>query len=298
MRVLTFNLQFKTMKKIFFLATIVFLTFCSNSFGQDTPPQKNVKLTAAEVLSRHLASIGTPEAIAKTKSRVMVGNVRLTPLRGFIGNHLTGPAQMASADGNLLLAMILNSKDYPHEKMAFNGKDITVGKMPGGERTPLGEFLKSNDNVVKQGILGGTLSSGWVLLDLDAKKGKVEYAGQETFDNRKLHKLKYSSPKTGTLRINLYFDAETYRHVLSEYQYTVARSITSNPTESVRLREKRYTLVEQFTDFVQVEGLTLPQTYTLKLTNEEEEVMSLEWVIKVSQFYFKETLGSEVFKVS
>jgi hypothetical protein len=285
------------MKKIIILTIIVF-TFCINNFGQAAQPQKNEKLTAEELLTRHLASIGTPEAIAKIKSRAMAGNGRLTPLRGFVGKTLTGPVQFASVDDNLLFVMVLNSNEYPYEKVAFNGKDITVGKMPSGNRTPLGEFLKSNSNIIKQGIFGGTLSAGWTLLNFDPKNEKIEYAGLETISNRKLHKVKYASSKSGALNVNLYFEADTFRHVLSEYQYRISPAITSNQLESSRLKEKRYTLVEQFSDFVQAEGLTLPQTYVLNLTTEEDSVTTLEWAVKFSQFYFKETLSPDLFKVS
>jgi hypothetical protein len=291
------SLHFKTMKKIITLTIIVF-TFCAYSFGQTATPQKNKKLTAAEILTKHLASIGTPEAIAKTKSRVMVGSGRLTPLRGFFGKTMTGPVQFASVDDSLLFVMILNSNEYPYEKVAFNGKDITVGKMPSGNRTPLGEFLKSTSNIIKQGIFGGTLSSGWALLNFDSKNAKLEYAGLENFNNSKLHKLKFSSSKTGALKINLYFETDTYRHVLSEYQYTLSPTITSDPRQSSRLKEKRFTLIEQFSDFSQVEDVTFPQTYILNLTNDEDHVRALEWAVKFSQFYFKETLSADLFKVS
>jgi hypothetical protein len=292
-----FRLHFKTMKKIIILTIIVF-TFCINSFGQAAQPQKNEKLTAQEVLTGHLASIGTPEAIAKIKSRAMAGNGRLTPLRGFFGKTLTGPVQFASVDDKLLFVMMLNSNEYPYEKFAYNGKDITVGKMPSGDRTPLGEFLKSASNIIKQGIFGGTLSARWDLLNFDPKNAKLEYAGLENSNNRKLHKVKYSSSKTGMLKVNLYFEADTFRHVLSEYQYRLSPAITSNSLESSQLKEKRYTLVEQFSDFVQVEGVTLPQSYVLNLTNEEDSVTALEWAVKFSQFYFKETLSPDLFKVS
>ena len=170
--------------------------------------------------------------------------------------------------------------------------------MPSGNRTLLGEFLKSTSNIIKQGIFGGTLSAGWTLLNFDPKNEKIEYAGLETISNRKLHKVKYSSSRSGALNINLYFEADTFRHVLSEYQYRISPAITGDQLESSRLKEKRYTLVEQFSDFVQAEGVTLPQSYVLNLTNEEDSITTLEWAVKFSQFYFKETLSPDLFKVS
>src|SRR4051812_25836491 len=76
------------------------------------------KMTAEEIINKHLASIGTPEARAAAKSRILVGQGMLSSKQGYNG-QIAGPAQLASGDGKFLLAIIFNSNDYPSEKLAF-----------------------------------------------------------------------------------------------------------------------------------------------------------------------------------
>ena len=66
------------MKKVF--AILLFaIAFTSSSFAQKE------KLTAADVIAKHLASIGTPEALKAAKSRVLVGQGALTSQLGYAG---------------------------------------------------------------------------------------------------------------------------------------------------------------------------------------------------------------------
>jgi len=193
--------------------------------------------------------------------------------------------------------MIFNSNNYPYEKGAYDGENISVG-LPLGNRSLLGDFLKSHSTVFKQGLFGGVLSSAWLLLNGNSKEGEFEYSGLEKINDRQMHKLKYAPAKGGTLRINLYFDAETFRHVMSEYQYVVSPKIGPSRTANAGQREQRYTLVEKFSDFAIAGQLRMPQTYEIDLTVYTGATQSLQWVMKFSQFYFNEPLSVEAFKVS
>ena len=88
------------------LAAFFPLVFLSSfSFAQG-------KMTADELVKRHLASIGTPEAIAAAKTRILVGQGVLTSKLGYNG-RLVGPAQFVSSDDKTLLAIVFNSNEYP-----------------------------------------------------------------------------------------------------------------------------------------------------------------------------------------
>ena len=288
------------MKNLLYLI-IIALAFCQAGFGQtETEASKTQKkednMTPERLVSSHLASIGSTAVLASVKSRVMVGNARLTSKLGYSG-QVTGPVQFASDGEKVLFAMIFNSNDYPYEKGAYDGEDITVGR-PNGNRTPLGDFLKSQGVIFKEGLIGGVLSSAWSLVNLDTKKSKLEYAGTEKINDRQLHKLKYIANKGGDLKITLYFEADTYRHVLSKYEYSIAPrlgTITTNASQ----KPSYYTMVEQFSDFKTADKLTLPQGYSINVTIQTESgTNSLEWTMKFSEFYFNETLDAAVFKVS
>lgn len=281
---------------------ILFFMFVGSNFGQaekesDKTQKGSGKMTAEEVIRKHLASIGTSEALAEVKSRVMVGTGRLTSKIGYNG-QLSGPSQFASEGDKIVLAMIFNSNDYPYEKVGFDGENITIGR-PTVAKSRLGEFLKSQSSVIKQGLFGGVLSSAWPLLNVNAKKAKMEYGGITKRDGQEFHKLKYIPARGGSLKVVLYFDAETFRHMMSEYQYIVPIQMGANMTENSQAKPGYFTLIEQFSDFKTAGQLTLPFSYTINVSAQNrDETVELEWRMKIAQVYFNEPLESTAFKVS
>lgn len=280
---------------------IITLVFCQIGFGQtekeaNKTQKKEEKMTADKVLSGHLASIGSAADLAAVKSRVMVGSGKLNSRLGYSG-QLTGPAQFASDGDKILFAMVFNSNEYPYEKGAYDGEDVSIGR-PNGRRTPLGDFLKAQSGILKEGLLGGSLSSAWALLNFDSRKPKIEYDGTEKINERQFYKLKYYPRKGGDVKITLYFEADTFRHVLSKYEYNISPrlgTITTNASQ----KPSYYTMTEQFSDFSKVEKLTLPRTYSINVTIQTEAGSeSLDWIMKFSEFYFNEQLDAAVFKVS
>jgi hypothetical protein len=284
------------MKKILLLITITLLTFSFGFSQEGKDAKKAAKLTPEEIVTKHLASIGTPEDLASIKSRVMIGQGRLSLKLGGSG-ALTGPAQIASTGNMFLFAMIFSANNYPYEKIGYNGKDLTVG-IPDGQKTDLGKFLQSRNPILKEGLFGGVLSSAWPLLDTKAKKVKLEYGGTQKFGDKDYYKLKYTSG-VGDLKVSLYFDSENFRHVLTEYKYTVESNISRDMTEAARAKPNYYTLTEQFSDFKTAGKLTLPFSYKINLTiQEQESVSSTDWAIRLADVYYDEPLEAAVFKVS
>ena len=288
------------MQKVLLLLTTVLIA-CSLSFAQDNKDDKKstqpAKLTAEEIVAKHLASIGTPADIAAVKSRVLVGQGRLNMKSGGIG-ALSGPAQFASAGNMVLMAMIFNANNYPYEKMAFNGKDLTVG-FPNGQKTDLANFLRSRNPIVKEGLFGGVLSAAWPLLDVKGKKVKLDAAGITKFGDKNYYKLKYTSG-VGDLSVSLYFDSENFHHVLTEYKYSIQSTMTGISTDSSAQKPQYNTLTEQFGDFKTAGKLTLPFSYKINVTNTEEDstVISTDWSMNFANVYYDEPLDAAVFKVS
>jgi hypothetical protein len=288
------------MKKPLFFLAVILVSSVVISAQQDKKP---AKITADELIAKHIASIGSADVIAGIKSRVMVGETKFGSTLGstFI---LNGTGQIASQGDKVLFTMIFNSPLYPYEKAAFDGKEQTLG-LPNGKRTLLTEFLKSQDSILKDGLFTGALSTAWPLLDLKSRKSaKLEYAGTSKIDDRQCYKLKYSSGRSGNLKTTLYFDAETYRHVRTTYEYTIEPSIGRSSTDTrSSSRIERYSLREDFSDFKMAGKLILPSTYTINVTNELQIVSqpgtnSREWTFKVLQVYYDEPLEASVFRVS
>jgi len=141
---------------------------------------------------------------------------------------------MCVADGKKL-AIVLKYGDlnYPGEYFAYDGKDVSVGHISPGQRSPLADFLFRHKGIMKEGLLGGVFSIGWPLLNLKEKQVELEYR-ETTIDGRRLHEIEYR-PKDSLrdMKIKLYFDQETNRHVRTEYRVRV-RDDMSGRREAAR----------------------------------------------------------------
>lgn len=282
-----------------FLILFVFSTVAGA--GASNPPQK---MKLEEVVARHLASIGKPEDLAAAKTRIMTGqdNARLK-ISGTI-REVSGPAQFASDGEKVLFAMLFNSSNYPYEKVAYDGQKLTVAGLPTGGRPPLANFLMSQEVVVKHGLFGGVLSSAWPLINLDPEKAKLSYAGTDKINGRAVYELKYV-PRKGELKISLFFDAETFHHVRSEYQYTISARMGARPSSSVTgpatntgsQTLNRYKLTEDFSDFQTTGPLILPRMYKIQLVL-EAQAQTLDYTIEFSQIVFDQSIGPDKFNVS
>ena len=272
------------------MAALVFSVSSVHSSAAD-------KLTTQEVVSKHLASIGSTEDIAGARTRVATGatQARLRVTNSLV--ELSGPAQIASDGDKFLLAMVFSANNYPHEKASFDGENLIIGVLTQGGRSPLGNFLSSQPSLLKHGLIGGVLSSAWPLFNLERRDAKLSYAGMDKINGKPVHKLKYIPRNSGDLNINLYFDATTFQHVRSQYDYVVSARQGAIAETSISEHDSRYKLVEDFSDFQQTGKLILPHTYTIDLTVElPNRTQSLQWTINLQQFAFNEPIDPRVFK--
>src|SRR5215510_2890111 len=174
------------------------------------------KITPEELVAHHLESIGTEKARTAVTSRVIAGSSTVvfhTEPKG----QATGRAVMASEGVKNLIGMSFPSPVYPREQFGFNVNSFMAAFVVPGVRSSLGSFLMTHNLIFKQGLMGGTLSSAWPLLELSSRTPQLEYAGQKKIDNRSLHVLRYLARGGSDLQINIFLDAETYQHVRTEY---------------------------------------------------------------------------------
>jgi hypothetical protein len=168
-----------------------------------------------------------------------------------------------------------------------------------GVRSALGNFLMTHTQVFKQGLMSGTLSSAWPLLNLEARHPRLEYAGQKKVGDRSLHELKYLAHGGSDLQIGLFFDPETFQHVRTEYERVIPAPTGNRAYANVEEREIRYKMVEEFSDFKNESGLTLPHTYKIKLTVDSQGGTFLaDWTISLTHFTFNERIDPNSFSIS
>src|SRR5712671_5372493 len=188
------------------LLALVLLTFVlagpTSSSAQKIKPE--------DILAKHLEAIGP--AKARASARIIAGTSQVifrTPPPG----QAIGRAVFASDGLKSLVGMSFPSPVYPREELGFNGNSFIAAYVTPGIRSSLGGFLMTDDLIFKQGLMGGTLSSAWPSLDLNARGPQLEYAGTRKVGNRTLHELKYLPRAGSDLQIKLFFDRETFTHV-------------------------------------------------------------------------------------
>lgn len=278
----------RNMKYKFSLA----LVLCSLLFI--VPSASAQKLKAEEIISRHLDSIAAADKRATVTSLIASGEVRVE----FV-TQKNQPAQgrivLATEGPKMFFGMSLNASDYPLEKFIFDGSKSSVAMVRSGTRSVLGNFVQSNSVLISHGILSGTLGSSWALLNSDESKGKLSTSGGKKIDGRETYGLTYN-PKGGSdVRITLYFDKETFRHVRTEYKRTASASMGATIDESARQSESRLTVTEDFSDFKEFSGLMLPTKYKINYSVVGQNTTEVEWVAEISEFAVNQKLDPGTF---
>ncbi len=257
------------------------------------------KMKPEELVARHLESVGTAEARAAAGSRVVTGTVATTVRLGGSG-QAQGEARLVSDGPRSAFNMVFGLSDYPHERVAFDGKDVTTSQLNPGSRSRLGSFLYTYRGLVRQGILTGTLSAAWPLLDVTAGNPRITYAGTKKVDGRVIHELRFRPRKDSTdVQTSFFFEDGTFRHERTEYRLVMSASIGTRPEASVDQQETRYTLSEEFSDFRAENNLTLPHAYVLKYTFEgQASTFSQEWSFQLTQFVFGQPIDAREFNAT
>ncbi len=255
------------------------------------------KMTPEELVARHLESIGPAKARASVTTRIIAGK-SLVNFRTPPPGQASGRAVLASEGLKSLIGMSFPNPIYPGEQLGFNGKSFMAGYTTPGVRSSLGSFLMTHDLVFKQGLMGGTLSTAWPLLDLNGRNPQLEYAGLKKVDNRRLHELRYLARGGSDLEIVLFFEEETFRHVRTQYERVIAASIGTRSAIDAKEKETRYKMVEEFSDFKDEGGLNLPHSYKIKLIIDTGAGTFLaDWEITLTQFTFNESIDPNSFTI-
>jgi hypothetical protein len=147
-----------------------------------------------------------------------------------------------------------------------------VADMKPGVYSSLGQFVLSNNEIITDGLWGGTLSTAWPLAHLNERHARLKYQGLKKVDGRELYRVDYVLSKHTTMEIQLYFEPETFRHVMTIYSLTISPPIARTDIATARQQETHYLLQERFSDFKVFDGLTLPTHWTIQFTSDVPEV--------------------------
>lgn len=259
--------------------------------------QGKEKLTPEALLQRHLASIGTVEARQRLKSMTVVGT-SVAVFKGRGEGRAEGIAVLASQGDMNMIGMKFNNPDYPHEKMGYDGSSFTVGFVRPGTYSVLGQFLRINERTFRSGLLGGVLSTSWELGRSEENRGKLKPKGTAKVEDAEVLKFTFDPKKGSDLDINMYFDPTTFRHLRTEYRRVIAAKQGLTVDTSSQQSETRYRMTEDFADFREEDGFTLPHKYVLSL-----EILSgtgttsYTWTIDLQQYRFDQPLEASEFRM-
>jgi hypothetical protein len=243
---------------------------------------KDPKPTADSIISRHLDSIGTPEARANAVSRVSQGKVVFEEIIQH-SLQLEGTASMLSQERKHRCVFKFASPQYPGEQFVFDGNKGMVAMIDQTSRSRLGNFIFLQEEVLREGLFGGVLSTAWPLLNIANTNPSTKYEGLKKIDGQQLHEISYLPKKrseSGELSIHLYFEPETYHHVLTVYRLTMLHGTQnlSDPNQTTVIVE------EQFGDFKPVDGLTLPRHWDIRYRVEPQNfAQEYQWDVVLTQ---------------
>jgi len=271
---------------------IVLLVIPSPAF-----PNRVEKLTATEVIQRHLESVGASSVRDAVKTRIISGN-SLVVFRTVPTGQASGLGVLASEGNKNLIGMSFRGPVYPREEFAFDGSSFLAAFVTPGVRSSLGSFLMQQNGIFKNGLMGGILSSSWPLFDPEKCRSNVEYGGKKKVSGQSVNELKYTV-RGSDLQISLYFDEASSRHVRTEYRRLVAAVTGDRGYGNIQERESRYKLVEEFSDFKPEGGLSLPHTYKIEFSADTQSGTFLgEWTLTLNRFVFNEKIEPSSFTIS
>ena len=290
--------------KLFRSPAFISSAFVLLAVGLCVVPATSEKLTPADLVAKHLESVGAAEARKRVNGTRIKGTVELIVKAGGVGTS-GGQVMMASHGGNNLVNMTFESGEST--SFRFDGSKTTVTQFRPGRHTPLEHFFAENEDIVSEGLVGGVLSESWPLLNLQAKNPKLAYAGMKKIDGRQVHALKYKPGKGSELNITLFFDAETFQHLRTEYEKTVYSSaqtrIPGSPgrlpsVSEARSAPQRLEVYESFSDFKMEGGLNLPHVYKFELSvQSDRRPMLMNWTFNLTAFTFNAPLDRSEFIV-
>ncbi|MBZ5548067.1 MAG: hypothetical protein LAO22_08950 [Acidobacteriia bacterium] len=264
-------------------ASVIFFflgsTLSPLAYAGDSAPK------AAELVARHLDAIGSADARSAAKTRVVQGSATYNVVVGG-GGRIEGKTGLVSEGRKMRFLMRFPQADYRGENVAFNGDSVGVAFANSSQsRSPFASFLTSQDVIVRDGLLGGVLSTGWGLLSVADPNPKLTVEGVKKVDGRPAYQVHYEPHKHSEVQIMLYFDCETFRHVKTVYSTSIANNVGASIVETSKLLPERNTLEERFSEFKTVDGLTLPTHWNIQFTRElpNGSTTISEWDLKEDQ---------------
>ena len=231
---------------------------------------------------------------------------------------MAGTALWVSQGRKIRSSIRFGHVHYSEELLIYDGETLDVAYIAPGIRSQLGQSLWAHfQDLLPEGLYGGVLSTDWALLGVAERSPKLKYKGLKKFEDKKMHQLEYKPRKGVDYRIALYFDPETYHHVVSSYRITLpsgrirpindlgrGSGATAPRSSGDGLREDfpesrdRIAVMERFGDFKEVDGLNLPHTYRVTVNFDQFRGSFVgHWEMKFDRITHDREIDPKVFAI-
>jgi hypothetical protein len=214
-----------------------------------------VALSAAEIISKHLAAVGGKEALTKFKSRVAIGVARKE-------SDAATPMAVVSEAPNRVSAFY-RFQDF-NWQMTFDGGKPIVRPVLTRANAPV---LRKYETMLATGTMFNNISLYNVLLAGEAEGVKFEAKGMKKIKGRQAYLVVMKRPKADDVR--LYFDSETFMWIRTDYgtvQLTKEMGQFTNAAES-KDQESTLDFYVDTSDFKEVDGVKLPHKLEIVATS-------------------------------
>lgn len=216
------------------------------------------KMTGEEIVAKHLEAVGGREAIAKFKTRVAVGTVAKEdePAARF--------AVMSEAPNRL--SVFYGFRDYD-ARLVFDGTRASV--RPTFARQ-LGALTEKYEEILASGLMFNQMSLYNLLTTSAPGELKLEAKGTKKVKGRQAYVVQVKPKKGSAMR--LYFDAENFMWVRTDYGKTALRNDLSRSSANINDinnqagSEQTFDFYIETSDFRDVDGVKLPFKFEQLMT--------------------------------
>ncbi len=253
----------------------------------------------ADLIAKHLESIGSTEARNNLKSRVVQGAATYRVLVAGSG-AIDGKYVFASEGSKSNYLFKVNANSYRGEQFIWDGNRISIaGTYNDKSRSEFGDFMLGQDIAVRENLLGGVWSSAWPLFDVGARRATLHYEGLKKADGRDFLVYRYQPKRNTDLDISLYFSPQTYRHEMTTYRASRVSGLGRGEVGTARKQNTLYSIEERFSEFKTEDGLTLPTHYDLRFTEELDNgfTKSIEWEVRALNIMNNTSINAQSFQV-
>jgi hypothetical protein len=211
------------------------------------------KLSAAEIISKHLAAVGGREALAKIKSRVAIGTAKKDA-------DAAAPMAVMSEAPNRVSA-IYQFQGF-NWQLTYDGNKSIVRPQLAGANVPV---LHKYEDMLASGTMFNQISLYNVLLAGEAGNAAFEAKGIRKVRGRPAYTVEMKKADHKAL---LYFDAESFMWVRTDYgsvRMTRDMRAFTNAVES-KDQESTYDFYVETSDFKPVDGVQVPFKFEVVAT--------------------------------